>query len=128
MGMTDFERRQLKGHTNAAAGDSLPGASSEVCLDPIAMRLTEAVRYSGFSRSEIYRRAGIGEIVLLKSGATTLVDVASLRAAVRALPRAVIRAPQPCRGSPAPQLGNRSARIAAGRTRDIRDPTGGDKT
>ena len=88
-GMTDIERRLLK-----AGNSSAKGGSDGSCLDPIAMRLPEAVRYSGLSRSEIYRRAGIGEIVLLKCGATTLVDVVSLRATVAALPRAVIRPPK----------------------------------
>ena len=64
--------------------------------EPLAVRLPEASRLSGFSRSEIYRRAGWpegnpGRIVLLKCGASTLVEVASLRAAVAALPKANIR-------------------------------------
>lgn len=60
-------------------------------LEPITVRLPEASRISGFSRSEIYRRAGQGEIVLLKCRARTLVDVGSLRRAVASLPRAAIR-------------------------------------
>jgi hypothetical protein len=76
MEMTDVGRRALRG-----AGE----------VEPMAVRLPEATRVSGFSRSELYRRAGRGEIVFLKCGATTLVDLASLRAAVMSLPRAVIR-------------------------------------
>jgi len=63
-------------------------------VDPIAVRLPMAERISGFSRSEIYRRASRGEIVFLKCGTRTLVEMASLRAAVAALPRAAIRAPK----------------------------------
>ena len=79
MEMTKVERKLLKGGT--AGG-----------IEPITMRLPEASRYSGFSRSELYRRAARGEVIFLKSGATTLVDTASLRAAIASLPRAVIRA------------------------------------
>jgi hypothetical protein len=76
MGMTEVERRALKGGFE---------------VETIAVRLPEATRISGFSRSELYRRAARGEIVFLKCGASTLVDVASLRATVASLPRAVIR-------------------------------------
>jgi hypothetical protein len=77
MGMTDIERQLLKG-----------GYS----IEPMAVRLPEASRISGFSRSELYRRAARGEVIFLKSGSTTLVDLGSLKAAVAALPRAIIRA------------------------------------
>jgi hypothetical protein len=77
MGMTDIERQLLKGGYN---------------IEPMAVRLPEASRISGFSRSELYRRAARGEVIFLKSGSTTLVDLVSLKAAVAALPRAVIRA------------------------------------
>jgi hypothetical protein len=65
-----------------------------VVVEPIAVRIPDAQRYSGFSRSELYRRAGLGELTLLKCGSTTLVDMASLRAVVASLPRATIRAPK----------------------------------
>ena len=63
-------------------------------VEPIAVRLPTAERISGFSRSEIYRRASRGDIVLLKCGSRTLVEMASLRAAVASLPRATVRAPK----------------------------------
>jgi hypothetical protein len=88
MGMTEIERRLLK--SNAAMAVATPAALQP---DPIAVRIPEATRISGFSRSELYRRAGRGEIVLLKCGKSTLVDMASLRAAVASLPRASIRQP-----------------------------------
>jgi hypothetical protein len=86
MGMSDIERRALRGNALTASSTSAPLQS-----DPLAIRIPEAERISGFSRSEIYRRAGRGEIVLLKCGKSTLVDMPSLRAAVSSLPRAVIR-------------------------------------
>jgi hypothetical protein len=66
-------------------------------LEPMAVRLPAATRASGLSRSEIYRRAAWpegrpGRIVLLKCGKSTLVDMASLRAAVASLQKANIRA------------------------------------
>ena len=77
-GITDVEKRLLKGGGGAH-------------LDRLAVRLPEAAHISGFSRSELYRRAARGEIIFLKCGATTLVDLASLRAAVASLPRASIK-------------------------------------
>jgi hypothetical protein len=92
MGTSDPERKALKSNTNGGANKSGTTAfAAGGGLDPIAMRLPDATRFSGLSRSEIYRRAGTGEIKLLKCGATTLVDVASLRVVVAGLPRAVIR-------------------------------------
>jgi hypothetical protein len=76
MAMTDVERRLLKG-----------GAHHE----RLAVRLAEAAHISGFSRSELYRRAARGEVIFLKCGASTLVDLESLRAAVASLPRAQIK-------------------------------------
>ncbi len=67
-------------------------AATAAATEPLAVRIPDARRLSGFSRSEIYRRASRGEIVLLKCGRTTLVDVTSLREAIASLPRAVIRA------------------------------------
>jgi hypothetical protein len=86
MGMTDVERRALKGNTQVAIAS--PDARD---FDPIAVRIPQASRISGLSRSEIYRRAGRGEIILLKCGKSTLVDFRSLRATMASLPRAVIR-------------------------------------
>jgi hypothetical protein len=75
-GMTDIERRLLRG-----------GSQQE----RLAVRLPEATLISGFSRSELYRRAARGEIIFLKCGASTLVDLESLRVAVASLPRAMIK-------------------------------------
>ncbi|MGD0432555.1 MAG: hypothetical protein ABSA58_15845 [Acetobacteraceae bacterium] len=79
MGMTTDEKRALKGGGNAA-----------VLLEPLTMRLPDAIRYSGLSRSELYRRASRGDIVFLKNGNSVLVTVQSLKDAVASLPRARI--------------------------------------
>jgi hypothetical protein len=59
---------------------------------PLAVRLAEATRISGFSRSRLYRMAGAGEIVFLKLGKATLVEFASLEAAIHRLPRIAVKA------------------------------------
>jgi hypothetical protein len=73
--MTDIEQRKR----------------STVLFEPVALRIGDAVRYSGISRSGIYRMAGEGRISLLKAGRSTLVDARSLREVVASLPRASIR-------------------------------------
>jgi hypothetical protein len=55
-------------------------------IEPIAVRLRVAEQISGFSRSDLYRKAARDELVLLKNGGTTLVDMASLKKAIAALP------------------------------------------
>ena len=79
-------QRALKGKAVMAFATPQP--------DPLTVRIPEATRFSGLSRSEIYRRAGRGEVILLKSGRSTLVDMASLREAVASLPHASIRKPR----------------------------------
>jgi hypothetical protein len=76
--MTDVEKALLRGGSVAQ-------------FERLAVRLPEATYITGFSRSELYRRAARGEVIFLKSGNTTLVDVPSLQAAVASLPRAVIK-------------------------------------
>lgn len=65
--------------------------SGECAPAPLAVRLSEAERITSFSRSELYRRAGLGQINLMKCGRRTLVDFKSLRRLVASLPRAVIK-------------------------------------
>jgi hypothetical protein len=70
-------------------GDAAP--PDDRFTEPIAVRIPWAMRISGLSRSEIYRRAGRGEIILLKCGRSTLVEYRSLRGLIKSLPRASIR-------------------------------------
>jgi hypothetical protein len=90
-------------HVPVADSDDKAALNSNRCMigdatppdarftEPIAVRLNEATRLSGLSRSELYRRAGRSEIILLKSGRTTLVQFRSLRRLITSLPRASIR-------------------------------------
>jgi hypothetical protein len=60
---------------------------------PLALTIHEAVRVSGLSRSELYRRLADGKVRAVKSGARTLVLMDSLRAHLASLPPASFRAP-----------------------------------
>jgi hypothetical protein len=68
-----------------------PLLEGEAHLERLAVRLPEASYISGLSRSELYRRAARDEVIFLKCGASTLVDLKSLRALVASLPRAKIK-------------------------------------
>jgi hypothetical protein len=61
-----------------------PGAS---LMEPFAVRVIEAARLTGESRSSIYRQLRSGELDGLKSGATTLVTVPSIKRRLANLPR-----------------------------------------
>jgi hypothetical protein len=82
MGLTVEERKVLK------------GSDGGVVVAPEMARIPVAVAVTGLSRSAIYRLAAEGKIVLRKAGRTTLVDMASARACLADLPRAVVRAPR----------------------------------
>jgi excisionase family DNA binding protein len=79
MGMTDEDRRRLKG--------------GFVIVEPMAAPIPDACRYSGLSRSEIYRCLADGRIQAVKSGARTLILMDTVRAHLATLPRATFRAP-----------------------------------
>ena len=61
-------------------------------IQPITVTILEAVRISGLSRSEIYRRLSSGELSAVKSGARTLIPLERLRSLLDSLPAAVFRA------------------------------------
>jgi excisionase family DNA binding protein len=61
---------------------------------PLAVTIHEAVRVSGLSRSELYRRLADGKVRAVKSGSRTLILMDSLRAYVASLPAATFRAPK----------------------------------
>jgi hypothetical protein len=58
--------------------------------DPVMMPIPHAVGWSGRSRTTIYRLAAAGHIRLVKAGARTLLDCASMRAYLASLPEASI--------------------------------------
>ncbi|MEQ7874285.1 helix-turn-helix domain-containing protein [Sphingomonas sp. ASV193] len=54
--------------------DALPGGTAL----PISVRVREAVRLTGISRSRLYELMGAGEIEHVKVGSSTLIIFASL--------------------------------------------------
>jgi len=80
VGIVDEDRRLLK----------VSGSS----LEPVTAPIQDACRFSGLSRSEIYRRLAAGDIRAVKSGSRTLIVIDSLRAHLAGLPAARFRAPR----------------------------------
>ena len=80
MGLIQEERRALSG-----AG---------LAMEPLAVSIADAVKISGLSRSEIYRRGAAGDIEIVKNGSRSLVVVASIRRFLASLPPAELRAPK----------------------------------
>jgi len=60
--------------------------------EPLAVPLSEAVRLTGLSRSELYRRLANGQIQAVKAGVRTLVVMQSLKAHMASLPPATFGA------------------------------------
>lgn len=56
--------------------------STAAAPEPISVRIPEAVRMTGISRSVLYELIKAGELHAVKLGRATLVPVASLRALV----------------------------------------------
>ena len=61
---------------------------------PEYARIPETCRRFGFSRSRLYLLAGEGLIRFVKSGNSTLVDLATVRNYLSSCPSAEIRAPK----------------------------------
>jgi excisionase family DNA binding protein len=55
-----------------------PAAPERQQLIPITVRVREACRLTGISRSKLYELIAAGEIQIIKVGTTTLVPVTSL--------------------------------------------------
>ncbi|WP_439486792.1 helix-turn-helix domain-containing protein [Blastomonas fulva] len=64
-------------------GADMPGMplppSSLLSIEPISMRVPDACRFTGISRSTLYLLIARGEIEVVKMGASTLVLTESLR-------------------------------------------------
>lgn len=58
---------------------SSPPPSSPLAIEPISMRIPDACRYTGISRSTLYLLIARGEVEIVKMGAATLVLTESLR-------------------------------------------------
>lgn len=60
-----------------------PSNSSDPRLDPISVRIPEAVRLTGLSRSRLYELMKSGEVEFVKVGSSTFILVESLRAFIQ---------------------------------------------
>ena len=65
--------------TSAASTAPASGGLTPATIEPISIRIADAVRLTGISRSRLYELIGAGEIEIAKVGTSTLVIVASLR-------------------------------------------------
>jgi hypothetical protein len=83
--------KQSKNHNQKNHSMCSPSAIS-AATKPLALRIPEAVRVSGLSRSRLYILAGAGELIFLKCGKATLVEFASLEAAMSRLPKTGVKA------------------------------------
>jgi hypothetical protein len=66
-------------------------AHSPSVEDRIAVPVSTAVRISGLSRSEIYRRLEAGDLRAVKAGRRTLIPMDSLTTLIANLPAATFR-------------------------------------
>jgi hypothetical protein len=69
---------------------SQAGEGRPIPIEPISVRVPDAVRITGLSRSRIYQLIASGDIEVAKVGRSTVVLVASLRSLVlanRKIPR-----------------------------------------
>jgi excisionase family DNA binding protein len=64
---------------------TLPPAKATAVQDPISVKIPEAVRLTGMSRSRIYELIRSGDIEVVKVGASTLILTASIRAFIESL-------------------------------------------
>lgn len=56
--------------------------SSPLAIEPVSMRVPDACRFTGLSRSTLYLLIARGEIEVVKMGAATLVLTESLRSLI----------------------------------------------
>lgn len=68
---------------------------SENSPGPINVSVAEAVRISGLSRSEVYRRLAAKDLEAVKCGKRTLITMDSLRNYLAKLPKATFRPGRP---------------------------------
>ena len=61
-----------------------PKTPSLAAIEPISMRVPDACRFTGISRSTLYVLIGRGEVEVIKLGASTLVLTESLRCYIQA--------------------------------------------
>lgn len=59
--------------------DRQPKAKTSATIEPISMRIPDACRFTGISRSTLYLLIASHEVEIIKLGASTLVLTESLR-------------------------------------------------
>lgn len=57
-------------------------AATETALEPISVRIADAIRLTGIRRSKLYELIASGDLETVKIGRCTLVPVASLHALI----------------------------------------------
>jgi excisionase family DNA binding protein len=67
------------------AADDFPDPHNRSSLTPITVRISDAARMLGISRSRVYELITSGDIEVIKLGRSTLVPVAGLHALVQRL-------------------------------------------
>jgi hypothetical protein len=65
-------------------------ASTAEAIEPVNLRLNQAVHYSGLSRSTLYRLNSEHRLVFRKAGKSVLVDFKSLKSLIDTLPEVTI--------------------------------------
>lgn len=63
----------------ARTGEAIDKQPGYISVEPISMRVNDACRFTGISRSTLYLLIASGDVEIIKLGATTLVVTESLR-------------------------------------------------
>lgn len=64
---------------STTSSDERARAPFPAAIEPISMRIPEACRFTGISRSSLYLLIARGEVEIIKLGSSTLVVTESLR-------------------------------------------------
>ena len=80
---------------SASIKDRQPKAKTLAAIEPISMRIPDACRFTGISRSTLYLLIAQREVEIIKLGASTLVVTESLRLLIEARRRP---GPRSCEG------------------------------
>jgi excisionase family DNA binding protein len=75
----------------ARTGEVINKQPGYLGVEPISMRVNDACRFTGISRSTLYLLIASGEVEIIKLGATTLVVTESLRRFVNEKRRCISR-------------------------------------
>ncbi|PKP99335.1 MAG: hypothetical protein CVT76_00590 [Alphaproteobacteria bacterium HGW-Alphaproteobacteria-15] len=78
----DAINRSETARASASSGTPLSSGQRRHAIEPLTMRVPDACRYIGISRSKLYVLIAEGEIEVVKLGCSTLVVTESLKALV----------------------------------------------